>query len=307
MKIPNQLFLCCHVLLFLIAPSCLGQTPPQNPPQNPPQTSVPYNPSVPSHNGGPSGYESSRKARMEADSRMREAEARRRALNNRKPGSNVPIVLTEEELSPEERKALQPTPEDLKANADFLRQNGTGIFRLMRVDQRKHQKVVSASDILTSGAVLLHGGGAYYSFTKKTHNANPWTEIQWDEDFFLVGVGGQSVSAITQLVDVRLEDISLDSKGVSYLAKIAPATTEAEAEQQFQQLEAGVSEDWFKYRSFAPWELNTTYALRSINYGRSDLLVAFRVIRQDQNGSLIVLWKKLKSYNTPKLKKDQKN
>ncbi|MEK7829887.1 MAG: hypothetical protein AAB401_02315, partial [Acidobacteriota bacterium] len=69
-----------------------------------------------------------------------------------------------------------PTSEDLKANAEFLRQSETGIFRLMRVDKQNHRKVVSADNLAVSGDVLLVGGGAQYSFTKKNHNADKWSD-----------------------------------------------------------------------------------------------------------------------------------
>jgi hypothetical protein len=42
--------------------------------------------------------------------------------------------------------------------------------------------------------------------------------------------------------------------------------------------------------------------LRAINYRVSDVLVAFRVIRQDADGSMILLWKMLKTFPTPELK-----
>ncbi|HQR35122.1 MAG TPA: hypothetical protein PLK30_20460, partial [Blastocatellia bacterium] len=176
----------------------------------------------------------------------------------------------------------------------------------MRVDKQNHRKIVSADNLALAGDVLLVGGGAQYSFTKKNHNADKWSDIAWDEDWFLGGVGGQALGVLVDLGDVSLESVSLGSAGVEYLAKFMPAATESAAENQFQQLEKGESVSGFKYSLSVPWKLNTTYALRSINYGRSDLLVAFRTVRQDQNGSLIVLWKKLKSYNTPNLKKEQK-
>lgn len=303
MKIKSQSVTLCFTLMLLNTLSGLGQTQSQTPPLTP----VGNASSTPSHNGGVSGYESSRKARAEADSRMREANMRRRRLENRKSGTALPIVLAEDELTSEERKVLDPSPEDLKANADFLRQSGSGIFRLMRVDKQTHRKVVSADKLALSGDVLLVGGGALYSFTKKNHNADKWADIGWEEDWFLGGVGGESIGVLAELGNIRLEDVSLDSKGVSYLTKLTPAATETAAGQQFQQFEKGVTEDDMKYGLSAPWKLDTAYALRSISYGRSDLLVAFRVIRQDQNGSLIILWKKLKSYSTPKLRKEQKN
>lgn len=51
----------------------------------------------------------------------------------------------------------------------------------------------------------------------------------------------------------------------------------------------------------APPEIGSTYLVRSIVYNRSDLLVAFKVTRQDDDGSAIILWKTLKQYKTPEL------
>lgn len=298
MRVQGKLLLPCFMLLLNVSNS-FGQAQTQTPPLTPPGSN--------NSRSNSAGAEPTRQAIVEADIRRQEAEMRRRALNNRKPGAVLPIVLTEDELTSDERKALMPAPDDLKANAEFLHKSGTGIFRLMRVDKQNHRKVVSADNLDVKGDVLLVGGGAQYSFTKKNHNADKWSELAWDEDWFLGGVGGQAIGVLVDLGDVSLESVKLESAGVGYLAKFIPAATESAAEKQFQQLEKGETGNGFNYRLSAPWKLNTTYALRSVNYERSDLLVAFRAVRQDQNGSLIILWKKLKSYNTPKLKKDQKN
>jgi hypothetical protein len=305
MRSKNLPLLIVSMLLLVVIPNGVsGQGQTQNPPATPPGSSAAAERSM----REAAARDAAQRRQMDAAyRRMQAATMRARILNNRKPGATLPIVLTEDELTSEERKALAPAPEDLKTNAEFLRQSGAGIFRLMRVDKQTHRKVVTVESLKLTGDVLLFGGGAHYSFTKKNHNADKWSDIGWDGDVFMAGVGGESVSAMTSLGDVRLEDVSLDSKGVDYLAQFVPAETEKAAEQQFQQFEKSISESGFNYGLSALWELNTTYALRAINYGRSDLLVAFRVIRQDQNGSLIVLWKKLKSYNTPKLKKERKS
>jgi hypothetical protein len=295
MKVQGQLLILCFIALLLDSRSSFGQTQTQTPPTT-------------SGGGisGPSGPPTPEWIRRtEAYNRGLEAEMRRRTLNSRKPGAVLPVVLTEEELTADERKVLTPTSEDLKANAEFLRQAGTGIFRLMRVDKEKHGKVVSAERLAVAGDVLLVGGGAQYSFTKKNHNADRWSDVAWEDDWFLAGVGGQAVGVLVELGNVSLASVNLESAGLGYLTKFVPAETESAAELQFQQLEKGATENGFKYGLSASWKLDTTYALRSINYGRSDLLVAFRAVRQDTNGSLIVLWKKLKSYSTPNLKKER--
>lgn len=50
----------------------------------------------------------------------------------------------------------------------------------------------------------------------------------------------------------------------------------------------------FGYSRRIPAKANTTYVLRSISPRRSDVLVAFRVVREDHDGSTTLLWKLLK-------------
>jgi hypothetical protein len=46
---------------------------------------------------------------------------------------------------------------------------------------------------------------------------------------------------------------------------------------------------------------STTYALRSLCFGTSDVLVVFRVVRIDVDGSVILAWKLLNKYSLPRL------
>ena len=48
-------------------------------------------------------------------------------------------------------------------------------------------------------------------------------------------------------------------------------------------------------------KLDSTYLLRSINYRSSDVLVAFKVVRIDSDGSAVLLWKLLQKYPKPQL------
>ena len=56
------------------------------------------------------------------------------------------------------------------------------------------------------------------------------------------------------------------------------------------------------YKSRITAIAGNTYALRSIDYDRSDLLVAFKIVRQDDD-SLTLAWKMLKKYPTPRLER----
>jgi hypothetical protein len=63
----------------------------------------------------------------------------------------------------------------------------------------------------------------------------------------------------------------------------------------------GATVDEVTYKSRLPVEVNTTFLLRSINYDRTDILVAFRVVRKDADGSVILAWKLLKKYAIPQI------
>ncbi|HMH42081.1 MAG TPA: hypothetical protein VK557_01245, partial [Pyrinomonadaceae bacterium] len=55
------------------------------------------------------------------------------------------------------------------------------------------------------------------------------------------------------------------------------------------------------YKASVPAEVGAVYMLRSVDYDRSDLLMAFRIVRKDTDGSVIIAWKLLKKYPKPEL------
>jgi hypothetical protein len=59
--------------------------------------------------------------------------------------------------------------------------------------------------------------------------------------------------------------------------------------------------DGISYSRRVRAQVKNTYIVRSINYSGSDVLVAFRVIRKDDDGSLIIAWRMLKEYPIPDL------
>jgi hypothetical protein len=75
----------------------------------------------------------------------------------------------------------------------------------------------------------------------------------------------------------------------------------ARAEAARFRLRGGVTIDGLTYQSRLPVIENSTYLLRSISYDHSDVLVAFRVVRRDQDGSVVIAWKLLKTYRVPEL------
>jgi len=52
-------------------------------------------------------------------------------------------------------------------------------------------------------------------------------------------------------------------------------------------------------------EVGATYVVRAINFWEADVLVGFKLLRQDEDGSLIIAWRLLQRYPTPKLARNQ--
>jgi hypothetical protein len=100
---------------------------------------------------------------------------------------------------------------------------------------------------------------------------------------------------------VPLESVTPATPGVGPLAEFDAPSDVAKAREQYVKALAGFEADGRSYRREVPAQVNSTYVVRSVNYGESDVLTAFRVVRKDSDGSLILLWKMLKEFPKPDL------
>ena len=149
--------------------------------------------------------------------------------------------------------------------------------------------------------VVMRGGGAYYSFIRLTHEYGAGSDIELTQGQFLVGFAGANYGFLTNVGDIPLETIDLNTPAVALLMTYTPATQEPEARQEFRRFREGAEIEGINVKSGMPVKVHSTYLLRSVNYGESDVLVAFNVVRKDSDGSVVILWKLLKKYPTPKL------
>jgi hypothetical protein len=198
------------------------------------------------------------------------------------------------ELATLEKKFLAPAPEDQIAIAEFLAQPDTGLIRLL--PREKFDTVANSKSSLT-----IRGGGAYYSFARLTHEYGYGSDIELSHGFLSVGFAGADYGMLLRLDGARLEDVSTELPGVMFLAKYNAPADESSARLEHRRFSAGAIVDGATYKGRVPVEVGATYVLRSISYSDSDVLVAFKVMRQDTDGSLIIAWKLLQRYPTPKL------
>ncbi|HEY0726639.1 MAG TPA: hypothetical protein VGD38_01130 [Pyrinomonadaceae bacterium] len=147
----------------------------------------------------------------------------------------------------------------------------------------------------------VRGGGAFYSFTQGTHEYGYATDVTLDQGKFGVGFYGASYGFLTDLGNVELETIDLDTPAVKPLAAYKPVYLEADARRESRRFGQGDQIDGVTVKSRVPMQLNSTYVLRAVNYDEADVLVAFKVVDIDSDGSALLLWKRLKRYSTPQL------
>jgi hypothetical protein len=185
-----------------------------------------------------------------------------------------------------ENRLLVVSAEDKAAFADFLKQPDTGLIRLL--PREKYDNMLP-----------VRGGGAYYSFTRLTHEYGRGSDIGLEKGKFSSGFAGFDIGFFISLGDLPLEAATLENAGVNALAEYQAPSAEAEIRAQQRQTHQGIKLGEFTATSYLPAKVGTTYALRSLNFDVSDALVAFRVIRQDQDGSMVLLWKTLKKFPVP--------
>lgn len=185
------------------------------------------------------------------------------------------------ELAELEKKYLEPSADDRTRYAEFLRQPNTGLIRLMPTGN--------------------FGRGVYYSFTRLTHEYVGETDLSFESGQFRSGFAGANYGFMTNLGDVPIEEVGQTTPGVTFFAAYKAPKEEQAARKEYHRLARGAEIEKLPVARSVPVQQDTTYLLRSINYGYSDVLVAFRVVRIDSDGSAIIVWKLLVKYETPKL------
>lgn len=204
------------------------------------------------------------------------------------------IKSLRDRLKSREQELLSPTPADRAAFAEFLAAPDTGIIRLLPRPKTEAESKVS-----------VRGGGAYYSFALSTHEYGRGSDIELQQGYFLVGFAGADYGFFAALGDVPLESVSLDSPGVAFLSSLETPSELTGARAQQARSDEGIEREGVTYKNRVAASVGQTYILRSINYDDSDVLVGFRVIRKDDDGSLILLWNMLRKLAPPALVRDR--
>ena len=120
-----------------------------------------------------------------------------------------------------------------------------------------------------------------------------------------MGFAGFDHGFLLNLGDVPLQDVTAEHHAVRGLLDFKPALKEVDIRKEQRALWQGIEIGDFTFKSRLPAVVSNTYLLRSVSYDDSDIVVAFRVTRQDTDGSQILVFKVLKKFPAPKAERTQ--
>jgi hypothetical protein len=210
-------------------------------------------------------------------------------------------------LQPERNcyKDLLVTVEQLEKCSDVVPVPGGGSFYSFR----------SRLNYDAQSALAYVEGNTKLSKTLPTLNpraVGTWWNIHFEDGKFKV-TNDFVQGIVAEIGDVELENLSLTSKEFEFLNDFKFRNDTSIIQIQNESLMKGVALNNFTYSNSAKANLNSTYVLRSIDYTEkpkwmstqfpepffskvgkeADMIIAFKVVGQEDDGSLIILWKKL--------------
>ncbi len=223
----------------------------------------------------------------------------------------------------EESALLAPAAEDLEKYAAFLRIPNTGLTKLAadKGCAENTKILVATADCL---AFTMPGAGSSYSFRTENYRIARLADVTFTENSFQA-TGVRLHGIFVNIGDVPLEQVNLQTKGMKFLTDFQPEADFQKAKELDKQLSEGIKADGFIYRRALRSVDDTTFVLRSVAYRgkylravsgftyneldfdkRSDVIVAFRIVRRHEDGAVTILWKQLAKQASPKTKWEEK-
>lgn len=213
---------------------------------------------------------------------------------------------------------IKTPAEYYKKYKKFLNQKNSGLARIFpdrNCDISLSVSVVSVEESeRCENSPLIPGRGAYYSFRKQSYYsvvnneierpaATSWWDIHFVEGNFIAD-NCCTQSIISEIGNVDPNSININSSSLLYLKNYKTEKAVKSVSRQNELFLKGVRSDGFVYSRKASARLNNSYVLRTIEYKttspkdeylrvKSDAIWFFKVVGQEEDGSFILLWKKL--------------
>jgi hypothetical protein len=198
------------------------------------------------------------------------------------------------EIAVLEKKVIAVPDSDREEFASFLTQPQTGIIRLLPRE---------LYDGNGKRRLAIVGGGAFYSFVRKTHEYGQGSDILLAQNELSVGFAGADYGLLLDLGDVSIEQVASNDGAARALLDYKPPVKEADVRAEARKLWRGLELSGFTFTGRVPAIASSTYLLRSISPERSDIMAVFRVVRRDADGSIILLYKVLKTFPKPAMER----
>ena len=200
------------------------------------------------------------------------------------------------ELQALEKQFLAPSAEDREAYSELLNKTDRGLIRLLPREVYDSETYKQNKKTLT-----IRGAGAYYSFTRLSHEYEVGSDLALESNYLSVGFAGTHYGMLLKLGDVPLEQIDPEYPAAHFLINYTPPSSVSDIRVEQGRFIRGAVIDDVSYQGRIPVEVNNSFLLRSIWPDSTDILIAFRVVRKDTDGSTIIAWKLLKKYPKPEI------
>lgn len=144
----------------------------------------------------------------------------------------------------------------------------------------------------------IRGNGAFYSFSTKTHSWNNVPELMLEPSGMLTIVSQSGLMA--DLGNYPLSDLTAESgiPALKILTSYRPWTTKEEREQEVR-TKAELRKSGINVNGSRPAILGHSYVMRAVSPDKADIMVAFRIVKAEKDGSLEIVWKLLNQFIKP--------
>ena len=241
--------------------------------------------------------------------------------NSTLPRTTHPVFIPAR-LSKEQLRLISPSIEDSTKYATFLKLPHTGLIKLFPEMDCSSKNVVRVDGPCEKYIPFSNA----YSFRKIMYPQKALADLRLKENtLFTDGIFSNGM--ILALGDIPLETVSANIAGMDFLFEFKSARENNEIIAKSKELGQGIKVGNYQYSNhFTAFE-NTTYVLRTIAYRgsitktipgfpwaynllegdkRIDVIIAFRIVRKDSDGSLTLLWKELQRKDSPKINLSKK-